>query len=840
MSTPTPDRRRKRLWGCLALLLGGGAVALVILLGIGLVRSRQGRLLGPAVAIRMPRHGARLALEHGGVVVIEAMGRAPIQRVELWVDGDPAGVVRPPDGQQWLPDETQMRWVPDAEGVHVLIAMAIDQRGVQGRSRPVVVEVAHRDPGELVGVRVEVRPGDTPASLAERSGLSPELVEEFMPPGQSDGEVILPIPWGRLPPGFFGEDGPEPASPAQDAPPAEWNLPPELPEPPAGLTAEPAGSCLVHLDWQLGGPASGLRLYRYGGMADDFTSVAEIDPQAMEYTDTVRWGGSYLYVLATVGRRGESPGPMARVEVPADDCPDEEPLPESGMAWLQFEGLRVVTQDAFDRLYCYFSLDGQKYERVPAKQDSSLALTGEGWDLTPYLAGLHRRIFEHDVQAPVSLRLECWGWRGDELLPLGSLEDLRPRTDWSHDLTASSPGFRLLFGILGYQNDLPVLDQQLIEVTDPPPPPWHLSLGLSPLECLAHVNQGGGEDLYPGEGVLSQWACLEIPDRMLVWDWPSEEGWALSDIDGYRVEVIRDWDEWDPEDPGAGELRTEGESGSANMAFPVSSLPSCLRTYGFRVIAYRDTEIGRLYSEPSPVLRVSRPDCPDAAVVEVELLDIEVDDLDDGCLLFCDGESLQAYGSGELVVIRSPFHSAATGDFSVWTHEARVDFWTDECDAGFGEGCLIQPRTVHNGTIDLAEEDLRVCQDGACTELGPGNNKVRLVLYQGDQITFPFMLWDVDGVEDDVWCGTTEDIGLRDRARVATGVDHDYEGVTWILGEIWGEQSLRQWAEDGFQDWFYNYAFGALQDQDAKCNVHVRVRGLGLYTGGSVYGNRYR
>jgi hypothetical protein len=327
---------------------------------------------------------------------------------------------------------------------------------------------------------------------------------------------------------------------------------------------------------------------------------------------------------------------------------------------------------------------------------------------------------------------------------------------------------------------------------------------------------------------------------MLVWDWPSEEGWELSDIDGYNVEVIRDWDNWDPDQPWEGELRWEGESGSANLAFPVSAFPPCLRTFGYRVQAYRETEERRLYSEFSPVLRVSNPDCPDAAVVEVELMDIEVDDLDDGCLLFCDGESLQAYGSGEFVVIRSPWYTVANPDSdSFITHEARVDFWTDECDAGVGEGCLIQPRTVHNGTIDLAEEDLRVCQDGTCSELGPGNNKVRLVLYHGDQITFPFMLWDVDGVEDDVWCGTTEDIGVGDRFRVGVGRDNDYESVPWIVGEIFGERTLRQWAEANFDDWFPNSAFGALSDQDSDCNFRVHVRGLGLYTGGSVYGGRY-
>lgn len=833
MSKDASQRYGKRRWGCLAFLALAVLVLLVGVLGYLILRSREGRWMGPAVSIRQPLHGSRWTLEHGGVVVIEASGPEPIQRYELWVDGSRYGVIRPSEGQPALPGETQLRWVPADEGIHSLIALAYDGRGLQGRSRPVIVEASQRDPQEPIGVRVDVQPGEDAASIAARSGLDPDLVAEILPPDAPPGEAILPIPRDRLPAAFFGEDGVEPGSPWREAPPPEADyLPPGMPSPAASLTAEPAGGCQVSLAWQLEDRPDGLRLYRYGGMADDFTSVAELDPQLTQYTDSVRWGGSYLYVIATVGRRGENPGPMKRVEVPAQDCPDEETLPESGLAWIQFEGMRVITQEAFDRLYCYFSLDGGDYQRIPAGKDSSLPRAEDGWDLTPYLAGLHRRVFEHDVQTPVGLRLECWGWRGDELIPVGALDDLRPRQDWRDDLTASSPGLQLLFSLLAYQNDLPVLDQELIEADEPPPPPYNVRLGEGPLECLTHVNLGGGADLYAGEGVLSQWACLEIPEQMLTWDWPSEDGWAVSDIDGYAVEVVQDWDDFGPDEHWTGDLRFVGTSGSANMALPVSFFPPCLRTYAYRVRAYREAEPRRLYSDWSPVLLLSPSGCTEAAYVEFELLELEVDDLDDGCLLFCDGESLQAYGTGEWSVIRSPWYSAATGDFSVWTHDAQVTFWSEECGAGAGEGCLVQPRTVHNGTIDFVDEDLRICHNGGCSGFGPGHNTVRLVLYHGDKVEFRFVLWDIDGVEDDVWCGTTEDIGVADRLRVGTGRDRDYESVSWIVGEYYDdERTLREWAEAGFTDTFYNYGHNWLSDQDAECTITMRVRGLGLVPG---------
>ncbi len=110
MSSQTQGRRRMYMWGCLGLLAVAGILALLlVVLGIPLMRSRVRPLVGPGVSIRAPLNGARLALEHGAVVLMEARSNEPILRYELWVDGAREGVLRPAEGKPWLPDMAQIR-----------------------------------------------------------------------------------------------------------------------------------------------------------------------------------------------------------------------------------------------------------------------------------------------------------------------------------------------------------------------------------------------------------------------------------------------------------------------------------------------------------------------------------------------------------------------------------------------------------------------------------------------------------------------------------------------------------------------------------------------------------
>jgi hypothetical protein len=291
---------------------------------------------------------------------------------------------------------------------------------------------------------------------------------------------------------------------------------------------------------------------------------------------------------------------------------------------------------------------------------------------------------------------------------------------------------------------------------------------------------------------------------MLVWDWDPGPGHVQGDIDTFEVAMV-----------GEGSAQSP-EVGSAVQAFPVE-LPPCLEEMEYSVSAGIEGRAGSPWSEP---YSSENPNCPEFARVEITLEGLQVDDLDDGCVLFCDGETLQAYGSGEWTVRDTNDESHYATATTAW-----MTFWTDGCHGGGpGGGCLFAPRTIRNTDYDLALEDIRTCQGGACSDLGPGNNSVRLTVYDGAAVEFRFEMWDSDTAEDDVWCGTIEDRGLLDYDAYALG--QEYETAVMVIGPY----SLREWAEFPYRqvEFLWSNSDEALSDHDADCTLTYSIRPLGL------------
>jgi hypothetical protein len=789
-------------WGCLGFL---GGLALLIVAVALLIWLMPRRVEAPRVSIRQPASGSRISVEDGTLLLVRARSSEPIVRMELWVDGLQEAVLVPGDGQQALPETLRLRWQPRSPGPHTLIAGAYDRRGVLGRSRPVIVDGVQDDDPALVDITLPIQPGDSAATLAERSGLPVEALAGVGDlAGGGGAEIVVQVPAADLPADFFGEGGDEPD--AARAGPAPEALPPPggLPDAPLGLTAEHAGACNVRLTWEAGDAGSTVLLERLGGIDQDFRTVFEGGADSLAFEDSVPWGGEYLYQIAATGRQGEAPGPMASIEIPADACPQSQQPPESGAAWFQFEATRLLTSAAVERAYCYLSLDGAEYQRIPAGKDTFLPRLGDGWDLSPFLAGMQRRVFEHRVEDPIALAMECWGWQGDDLSLLGAIEDQYPGSQWNVDLTGTGSQMEVLFRLSSYFNDLPVL-VPVSYTTAPPPVPTNVHMAHSLADCVAHAVRPGGHELYPSEALLTLWGCQEL-DNMLVWDWDPGEGNTQADLSFFDVVV-------------SGPSGTESvEVGSVTQAAPVS-WPSCLEENEAYVSAHAEPGIWSGWSEP---YAYEQPDCPEFAQVEITLESLQVSHLDDGCLLFCGGESLQAYGSGEWLV-----RDTIDDDLDyMTTTTAWMTFWTEGCHGvGFGSGCLFNPRRIRNTTYDLEQEDIRTASGGAWSDFGPGNNTVRLTVYDGAAIEFHFVMWDADGAEDDVWCGTVEDTGYFDYLAHAGG--QGYETAPMVIGPY----SLEDWAHFAYEDLEFpwsNTDYGALSDQDANCTLTYTIHPLGL------------
>ena len=793
---------RRLTWGCTGFF---GALALLVLAVVLLILLMPRRVAGPSVAIRQPASGSRVSMEDGTLLLIRVRGTEAAVRVELWVDGEREATLLPGEGQQTLPEIVRLRWQPRSEGPHTLVAGAYDGRGVQGRSRPVIIDGVADDDPTIVGVSLTVEPGDSAATLAERAGIPAESLAGAVPPAGADGgEIVVQVPAADLPANFFGEGGDEPDAARAGPAPEALPQPGGLPDAPLSLTAEHAGGCNVRLTWETGESGSDVRLERLGGVDQGFHAVFAGAAESLEFEDTVPWGGDYLYQIAATGRQGEAPGPMAGVEIPADACPQSQDLPESGAAWFQFEATQLLTSVAVDRAYCYLSLDGAEYQRIPAGKDTFLPRLGDGWDLSPFLAGMQRRVFEHRVEDPIALAMECWGWQGDDLGLLGAIEDQYPGNQWNVDLTGTGSQIEMLFRLSSYFNNLPVL-VPVGYSTAPPPVPTNVHMAHSLADCVAHAVRPGGHELYPAEALLTLWGCQEL-DNMLVWDWDPGEGNTQADLSTFDVVVSS---------PGGTESL---EVGSITQAAPVS-WPSCLEENEAYVSAHADEGIWSGWSEP---YFYEQPDCPEFAQVEITLESLRVSHLDDGCWFFCGGENLQAYGSGEWLVRDTidddPDYMTAT---TAW-----MTFWTvGGHGIGPGAGCLFTPRPIRNTTYYLADEDISTTSGGAWSDFGPGNNTVRLTVYDGAAIEFHFVLWDADDYEDDVWCGTTEDTGALDYLAHAGG--QGYETAPLVIGPY----SLEDWAHFAYEDMEFpwsNTDYNALSDQDSHCTLTYTIHPLGL------------
>lgn len=821
-----------------------GMAACVLLLFLPNLYDPQGGAV-PRVRIRVPSPGAQVRARDGQAVVIQTYEAKGITRYELWVDGNLALFENPQAGASELPPVTEMMWRPSELGTRVLVARATDERGRVGVSQPVVVEVVEPPADELVCAPVEVQPGDTWETVAARYGVSPNQARQCNPgltelpaPG---GVVNAPIPRDQLPADFFGVDEPgdnaEPAGPAgppveppqgEGAGPANEveggsagnNLPwgfgagfgaPDPPTAPAQLTLELTGGCGVRAHWSDNSiNETGFRLYRSGAGAD-FRVIRDFGANEalaeLTYDDTVPLGGHYEYYAAAVNDGGESPGPIAGIDVPNEACAIQIPPLVMGVATpLQFEALELTTSNDFDRVYCFLSLARlEPHSRIPRLEDSFLGHAGPGWNIADWAAGSLRYVFIQDSTQAVPVEINCWGTRlPDETYDLGTWMGSHPSEEWDgRDLFGETDGFRVRYRIEGFKNEPPLAH----EIADwSIPRPTNVRQAANPLECADNVNKPGGHELSPGEGVIGQWACLEIWEQMLIWDWAPNEYTPREELTGFRVYINRATAGQQEVDPEGWEAL--GESGSVNQIIPIPT-PSCDQVFHFRVKAFK-SGFPEIVSNPSEPFSIYGPPCPNQALVEITLETIAVSDLDDGCLLFCDGENLQSYGWGWLNL----YH--ADGD---WDQGASVWFFQQHIQAGLGRGVINAYRHVYNGTLYLENEDLMMC--GPCDDFGPGNNRIQLRFRDGDSLSFPFWLFDEDDIEDDIWCGTTEDSGIGDDInRDVFG--NEKETKPFVIGPF----TLDEWATMDRQ-FTWDNSGDALSDQDANCTFTIRIRGLG-------------
>jgi hypothetical protein len=287
----------------------------------------------------------------------------------------------------------------------------------------------------------------------------------------------------------------------------------------------------------------GYRLYRLGPLDTGWDLAADLQAGSglgvFEYSDPERFPGVVVYYAASYNASGENPGNFLSLEVTSQSCRIHSPLAVSLQNALLTPSLPV------DRLYCYASQDGSDWARIPWHAQEFVDPVEGVFDLSPHLRALGI------PGTPLDLSLECWGWQGETLVPLGSGGG-----------TIGAAEGPLEFDADGYHFEA--------DAVFGPVEPWDRPLNILtifPPVNLHYPDSLAGCDAFTGGDAAMEWACENLIDpltgestsghNILVWhyydfckyDEQYCEGYLpFSSVQGYHVyrqtkNAMQQWNE---------------------------------------------------------------------------------------------------------------------------------------------------------------------------------------------------------------------------------------------------------------------------------------------------------
>ena len=177
----------------------------------------------------------------------------------------------------------------------------------------------------------------------------------------------------------------------------------------------------------------GFAVFRLTPTAADWQLIATLNSQTADdwitYTDSGVPGGLTYSVIAFNGA-GQTASDLLLVNIDPADCSQ----PARNLPVLVIDILQIITATSADSIYCYESLDGETWSRMP--QNGFFEKDEDGFDIQ----GASQQLLLSDLAGQtliqsVDLALECWGWGAGELQLLGevmfeglNLNDLGSRT----------------------------------------------------------------------------------------------------------------------------------------------------------------------------------------------------------------------------------------------------------------------------------------------------------------------------------------------------------------------------------------------------------------------------
>jgi hypothetical protein len=392
------NMKRKGPWFGSAVLAGMGILLAATLLGAFLILFLQywlnggGSISSPIhtyISITSPGPGSEMPAQAYPIAVqVYAHGDDAFDSMQLWINGEAAGQHVAPEGglNPWY---GEFHWRPVNSGNYTLIAGVFDDRHPAALSDAIPVTIL-----------------SSPNLASDANNAEGIVLPSY--------EVMTPPLLPASPPSV-----PEPAQPWTGSP-GDWVqslLADELPAAPVlALNVQGCNVMLSFLDTS--DNEEGFLIHRQSNDGP-WVGVSKLQSQSeqdwLSYIDTDLTGTATYYISA-FNSQGTALSNLVSAEFSTEGCPPTDPVVPPGW-YIQLVDLQ--TDSDVDRAYCYRSY-GDNWARWP--QFGFFEMGESGLQVEGALERFATPGMKDALEiAPRQLILECWGWKGGQLLKLGTI-----------------------------------------------------------------------------------------------------------------------------------------------------------------------------------------------------------------------------------------------------------------------------------------------------------------------------------------------------------------------------------------------------------------------------------
>jgi len=402
----------------------------------------------PSVLVHAPLDGEEYPA--GSIISSRSTGtgRNPLDRVELWIDGELI------DEQSYSDDESNGLTTIHAtipvkitEGMHMLYWRVIDREGQIGQSLPITIIGTERL-GGVETTTVEAAEGQTLQDIAEELGGEPDVLAKLNPnlgldglPGGTNVNVPKTPPGGQPPPqggsiivnppptgeSIIVTDPLLPVDPIIDFGPLILLVANTFPSAPTDLEAG-FEHCTIQLNWS--DNADNEQAYQV------WMKAGAGLPRLIATLESRRGTGNASYVFESpsfgiygfwveaVNGLGGQPSHVKWLFIDDTTCRDQQ------ATGLEVEILDLNIGGFSGQLYCYISFEGNPERRIPEVGFFNDFVTDGGDQIILEGKG---EIYLIPIPADDELQIsgKCLGHLGTDVIELGTFNKSIPKIQWN-------------------------------------------------------------------------------------------------------------------------------------------------------------------------------------------------------------------------------------------------------------------------------------------------------------------------------------------------------------------------------------------------------------------------